>query len=120
MISAPWRTSVTSRTPANMPGLSRPCRFTSSVTRIVPVAASTTGLIRSTRPRNCSSGNASTSRIAGWPTESRARSLSGTPITQSSGSKSEIRKSCCPAVTVSPNFTARWMISPSKGAVMRV
>ena len=120
MMSASSRMSVTRRTVANMPGLSRPWRSTSSVTRIVPVAASTTGLTRSTRPGNRSPGNASTSMNAGWPTESRVRSRSGAAIVQRSGSKSEMRNRRCPLDTVSPNFTARSMMRPEKGAVIRV
>ena len=87
---------------------------------MVPVAASTTGLTRSTRAANRSPGKASTSRKAGWSTESRVRSRSGAARWQRSGSKSEIRKRRWPFVTVSPNFTARSMMSPAKGAVIRV
>jgi len=83
--------SASRKTRANMPGRRRSGEVAASVTLMVPVAASTTGLIRSTLAGNRSPGHDSTRSQALWPMRSRLRSRSGTWIGQRSGSKSEMR-----------------------------
>ena len=88
-----------------MPGRSLPRPRTARVTFTVPVAASTTGLMRKTRAVKRSSGNASTVNSAVWRSLSEDNSRSGIWIGHSRGSKSERRKSFVPTVNIWANLT---------------
>ncbi|MCW0425643.1 hypothetical protein NB713_003586 [Xanthomonas sacchari] len=100
-----------------MPGCSASAPSSKAqTTRKVPLPASTTGAMRSTRPRNCLPGSASASRVTGCPVLSVASSRSGTLSVASSRESSTMRKIGVLICTKLPVLIEREAITPEIGA----